>query len=61
MSKPPSEERIDCPGCDGNFPLADLLAVVEVKCPKCGKDWQVQVQDVPGGRCLLDLRPPREA
>jgi predicted Zn finger-like uncharacterized protein len=54
-------DRVDCPGCGASFRLEDLLVVTEVKCPKCGQDWQVHAQDVPGGRCLLDLRPPRRS
>jgi hypothetical protein len=60
MTRFPSEDRIACPGCDGSFRSEDLLALLEVRCPKCGREWQVQLHDVPGGRCLLDLRPPRE-
>jgi predicted Zn finger-like uncharacterized protein len=52
-------DRVDCPGCDAKFPIDDLLATSEVKCPKCGKDWEIAVQDVPGGRFLLNLTPPR--
>lgn len=52
-------DRIDCPGCGGGFRMEELLAVNEVKCPNCGKEWQVAVQDAPGGRFLVNLDPPR--
>jgi predicted Zn finger-like uncharacterized protein len=59
MTRGSNLDRVDCPGCGGSFRIEDLLPVLEVKCPKCGRDWQVQMQDVPGGRFLIDLRPPR--
>ncbi len=48
--------QVDCPACPGKFPLVDLVPVEQVQCPKCGSDWRVRLQDLPG-RVLVDLLP----
>ncbi len=48
--------QVECPACPGQFALVELIGVEEVHCPKCGNDWRVRLQDVPG-RVLVDLLP----
>ncbi len=48
--------QVDCPACPGHLDLAELIRLEQVRCPKCGNDWRVRAQDVPG-RVLVDLLP----
>jgi DNA-directed RNA polymerase subunit RPC12/RpoP len=50
-------ERVDCPACPARFHIEDLLPVAQIRCPGCGTEWLVKLQDAPGGRFLIDLLP----
>jgi Zn finger protein HypA/HybF involved in hydrogenase expression len=50
---------VDCPTCPKRFRVEELVRVRELRCPGCGSEWQVNLQDVPG-RFLIDLVPQRE-
>ncbi|UCC74850.1 MAG: hypothetical protein JSV86_09970 [Gemmatimonadota bacterium] len=60
MNSGSHQDEIDCPACPGKFPVEELLKLGQVRCPNCGQRWRVRTQDVPGGRFLIDLRPPQD-
>lgn len=49
---------VKCPTCPGRFELEELIPLVAIQCPECGNEWQISLQDVPGGRPLVDLTRP---
>lgn len=53
-----AQTTVKCPTCPGRFDLRDLIPLDTIKCPKCGNQWKISLQDVPGGRALVDLTRP---
>ena len=46
----PTEMTVDCPACPGSFSMQRLVPLQSVKCPMCGNEWRIVLQDVPGAR-----------
>lgn len=56
MATAPEMTVVHCPGCATKVQIMDLRAG-SVTCPGCSREWRIRLQDVPGGRFLIDLAP----
>jgi hypothetical protein len=56
MAMSPDPTVLDCPGCTGKIELPDMR-IDSIRCPGCGAEWLLSVQDAPGSRIVIDLLP----